>query len=107
MWKSRAVLTGIQMANAGIRWPRIPVLGATKEVLKKLLDALREYAEALKPFSFLPWIFEKKWQALTYTHLARNVAAGLAAIVGVRERDTLWDRLTTRRWRGSFREWRV
>jgi len=93
------------MANAGIRWPRIPVLGATKEVVKKLLDALREYAEAWKPFSFLPWFFEKKWQALTYTHLSRNVAAVLAAIVVVRERDTLWDILTTPRWPRIFLEW--
>src|SRR5205823_9687511 len=41
--------------GTGIRWPRIPLLGATKKLAKKLWVDLREYAKAWVPVSFLTW----------------------------------------------------
>jgi len=91
----------------GIRWPKINLVGPTKEFLQKLWKDVREYAAAFAPISYLPWFLKKKWQLVSYTHLSRYVALLLTGLVIFRERDALWAMFREPRWPSGVIEWLV
>ncbi len=91
----------------GIRWPKINLVGPTKEFLQKLWKDVREYAAAFAPISYLPWFLKKKWQLLSYTHLSRYIALLLTGLVIFRERDALWAMFREPRWPSGVIEWVV
>jgi hypothetical protein len=91
----------------GIKWPKITLIAPTREFLKKLWKATREYAAEFVPISYVPWVLKKKWQLLTYTHLSRHVALLLTCVIVFRERDALWAILREPRWPCSLVEWLV